>query len=120
MDEVLARLADGSLDDDIWGKVVLMERGFRVAKAYLRQPTLIVDGGDEEFDGHTLGFNFFRGPHTDAHSAELRDKIGDVSAGIFEKGVFLTSVWFFGCCRVCLFHGIMLYIIVPIVRDYAV
>ncbi|CAD5234612.1 unnamed protein product [Bursaphelenchus xylophilus] len=77
VNEVLVRLQDGSLDDDIWGKIILMEKGRRIAKAYLRQPTLIVDGGDEEFDGKTLGFNYFHSSHSDHQIEEFREKIGD-------------------------------------------
>uniref|UniRef100_A0A914CIB5 MH2 domain-containing protein n=1 Tax=Acrobeloides nanus TaxID=290746 RepID=A0A914CIB5_9BILA len=54
-----------------------MERGKRIAKAYLRKTTIIVDGGDEEFDGKTLGFNYFSNPYRDEHTEELRSKIGD-------------------------------------------
>lgn len=57
-----------------------MERGRRIAKAYLRKTTLIVDGGDEDFDGRTLGFNHFRGVNENRDtSADFRSKIGDVS-----------------------------------------
>ncbi|CAD5229159.1 unnamed protein product [Bursaphelenchus okinawaensis] len=77
VNEVLVRLQDGSLDDDIWGKIILMEKGRRLAKAYLRQSTLIVDGGDEEFDGKTLGFNYFASTHADHQIQEFREKIGD-------------------------------------------
>jgi hypothetical protein len=76
---VLTKLSDGSLDDEIWGKIVVMERGRRIAKAYLRKTTLIVDGGDEEFDGRTLGFNHFRVNENRDTSADFRSKIGDVS-----------------------------------------
>jgi hypothetical protein len=76
----LAKLGDGSLDDEIWGKIVVMERGRRIAKAYLRKITLIVDGGDEEFDGKTLGFNHFRSTITNENrDGDFRSKIGDVT-----------------------------------------
>lgn len=78
INEVLTKLNDGSLDDEIWGKIVVMERFKRIAKAYLRKTTIIVDGGDEEFDGKTLGFNYFSNPMRDDYTSELRSKIGDV------------------------------------------
>lgn len=74
----MSKLADGSLDDEIWGKVVVMERGHRIAKAYLRKTTIIVDGGDEEFDGRTLGYNHFRAIETRSSAADFRAKIGEV------------------------------------------
>ncbi len=77
--EVLEKLAAGAIDDEIWGKIVVMERCKRVAKAYLRKTTIIVDGGVEEFDGKTIGFNYFVNPLRDTYTQELRAKIGDVS-----------------------------------------
>lgn len=38
----------------------------------------IVDGGDGEFDGKTLGFNHFRVNENRDASADFRSKIGDV------------------------------------------
>ncbi|CAI4226249.1 unnamed protein product [Auanema sp. JU1783] len=75
--EVLNKLVDGSIDDEIWGKIVVMERCKRVAKAYLRKTTVIVDGSEDEFDGKTLGFNHFDNNDRDEHTNEIRSKIGD-------------------------------------------
>ena len=50
----------------------------RVAKAYLRKTTVIVDGSEDEFDGKTLGFNHFDNPQRDEHTNEIRAKINDV------------------------------------------
>ncbi|VDM38231.1 unnamed protein product [Toxocara canis] len=75
--EVITKLEEGEIDDEIWGKIIVMERGRRVAKAYLRKTTIIVDGGAEEFDGQTLGFNQFNNPFRDDYTDELRCKIGD-------------------------------------------
>jgi hypothetical protein len=49
--EILPKL--NKLDDEIWGKLVLMERNKRTAKAYLRTTTLIIDGSANGFDGKT-------------------------------------------------------------------
>jgi hypothetical protein len=57
-----------------------MEKGHRIAKAYLRKTTIIVDGGDEEFDGRTLGYNHFRAVESRGASADFRAKIGEVLA----------------------------------------
>ncbi|CAL2051012.1 unnamed protein product [Caenorhabditis brenneri] len=75
--EVLNKLSEGSIDDEIWGKIVIMERCKRVAKAYLRKTTVIIDGSEDEFDGKTLGFNHFENPTRDDHTKEIRAKIAD-------------------------------------------
>lgn len=77
--EVLNKLSEGSIDDEIWGKIVIMERCKRVAKAYLRKTTVIIDGSEDEFDGKTLGFNHFENATRDDHTKEIRAKIADVS-----------------------------------------
>ena len=83
MREVLEKLSDGSIDDEIWGKIVIMERCKRVAKAYLRKTTVIIDGSEDEFDGKTLGFNFFQNPERDEQIREIRTKIGDVGGFLY-------------------------------------
>ncbi|CAJ0583272.1 unnamed protein product, partial [Mesorhabditis spiculigera] len=75
--EVLDKLDEGSLDDAIWGKIVVMEKCKRVAKAYLRKTTIIVDGSEDEFDGSTLGFNAFDNTYRDEYTDEIRQKIQD-------------------------------------------
>ncbi|CAD6189093.1 unnamed protein product [Caenorhabditis auriculariae] len=75
--EVLDKLSEGSIDDEIWGKIVVMERCKRVAKAYLRKTTVIIDGSEDEFDGKTLGFNHFDNSTRDEHIQEIRSKIAD-------------------------------------------
>ncbi|CAB3410345.1 unnamed protein product [Caenorhabditis bovis] len=75
--EVLNKLNDGSIDDEIWGKIVIMERCKRVAKAYLRKTTVIIDGSEDEFDGKTLGFNHFENSTRDEYTQEIRAKIND-------------------------------------------
>ena len=40
-----------SMDDEIWAKVIVLERNRRVAKAYARAPVLTINGSDEGFDG---------------------------------------------------------------------
>uniref|UniRef100_A0A914UXD8 MH2 domain-containing protein n=1 Tax=Plectus sambesii TaxID=2011161 RepID=A0A914UXD8_9BILA len=77
LNEVLEKLEAGGIDDEIWGKIICMERSKRVAKAYLRKTTIIVDGGCEEFDGKTLGFNHFSNPFRDEQTEEMRTKIAD-------------------------------------------
>ena len=40
-----------SIDDEIWAKIIVLERNRRVAKAYARAPVLTVNGSDDGFDG---------------------------------------------------------------------
>ena len=40
-----------SIDDEIWAKVIVLERNRRVAKAYARAPVLTVNGSPDGFDG---------------------------------------------------------------------
>ena len=40
-----------SIDDEIWAKVIVLERNRRIAKAYARAPVLSVNGSEEGFDG---------------------------------------------------------------------
>ena len=49
IDEVLGKWH--SIDDEIWAKVIVLERNRRVAKAYARAPVLTVNGSDDGFDG---------------------------------------------------------------------
>ena len=39
------------IDDEIWAKVIVLERNRRVAKAYARAPVLTVNGSNDGFDG---------------------------------------------------------------------
>ena len=40
-----------NIDDEIWAKVIVLERNRRTAKAYARAPVLTVNGSDDGFDG---------------------------------------------------------------------
>lgn len=40
------------IDDEIWSKVIVLERNRRVAKAYARAPVLTINGSDDGFDGY--------------------------------------------------------------------
>ncbi|CAG9533798.1 unnamed protein product [Cercopithifilaria johnstoni] len=75
--EILEKLEKGHLDDDLWGKIILMEKCRRLVKIYLRKATLIIDGSNDEYDGITLGFNHFENFDHDKDSNDIRDKIGD-------------------------------------------
>ena len=48
-----------AIEDDIWAKIIVMERNRRVAKAYVRSPTITIGGGHEGFDGQRIGLQGF-------------------------------------------------------------
>eukprot|EP00093_Oithona_nana_P007233 07233.XXX_367546_381427_1 [CDS] Oithona nana genome sequencing. len=65
-----------SIDDEIWAKVIVLERNRRVAKAYARAPVLTVNGSDEGFDGFRIGVNGFENPMRDPKTEEFKLQIG--------------------------------------------
>ncbi|XP_019755964.1 uncharacterized protein LOC109534662 [Dendroctonus ponderosae] len=64
------------IDDEIWAKVVVLERNRRVAKAYARAPVLTVNGSDSGFDGFRIGLSGFENPLRDKKTEECRRHIG--------------------------------------------
>jgi len=59
-----------SIDDEIWAKIVVLERNRRVAKAYARAPVLTVNGTDQGFDGFRIGLSGFENPMRDIGTEE--------------------------------------------------
>ena len=64
------------IDDEIWGKIICMERNRRVAKAYARAPILTINGCDNGFDGYRIGLNGFDNPMRDVKTEEVKRSIG--------------------------------------------
>ncbi|CAG2060260.1 unnamed protein product, partial [Timema podura] len=67
------------IDDEIWAKVIVLERNRRVAKAYARAPVLTINGSDDGFDGFRIGLGGFENPMRDAKTEELKNHVGHVS-----------------------------------------
>jgi len=65
-----------SIDDEIWAKVIVLERNRRVAKAYARAPVLTVNGSPDGFDGFRIGLNGFDNPMRDPKVDEVKSLIG--------------------------------------------
>lgn len=65
-----------SIDDEIWAKVIVLERNRRVAKAYARAPVLTINGSEDGFDGFRIGVNGFDNPMRDPKTAEFKAQIG--------------------------------------------
>lgn len=59
-----------SIDDEIWAKVIVLERNRRVAKAYARAPVVTVNGSEEGFDGFRIGVAGFDNPMRDVGTEE--------------------------------------------------
>jgi len=64
-----------SIDDEIWAKIVVLERNRRVAKAYARAPVLTVNGTDQGFDGFRIGLSGFENPMRDIGTEESLKQI---------------------------------------------
>lgn len=78
-----------AIDDEIWAKIICMERNRRIAKAYARKHALTVNGSKDEYlDGTTLGLNLFDNPNRDTKTTHLKQYIGQVS-------LFLSLLLFF-------------------------
>jgi len=65
-----------NIEDEIWAKVIILERNRRVAKAYARAPILTVNGSEDGFDGFKIGVNGFENPLRDHKVKEFKTQIG--------------------------------------------
>lgn len=55
-----------------------MSKNRRIAKAYIRLPTVIIDGSQNGFDGYRVGLNGFEDPFKDSQTDRLMSQIGKV------------------------------------------
>ena len=65
-----------NIEDEIWAKVIILERNRRVAKAYARAPILTINGSEDGFDGFKIGVNGFENPLRDFKVKEFKGQIG--------------------------------------------
>jgi len=89
-----------SIDDEIWAKIIVLERNRRVAKAYARAPVLTVNGSDDGFDGFRIGLAGFDNPLRDMKTEEVKRHIGqgckikmDDSGNILVKRIAKANVY---------------------------
>lgn len=89
-----------SIDDEIWAKIIVLERNRRVAKAYARAPVLTVNGSDDGFDGFRIGLAGFDNPMRDSKTEEVKRHIGqgckikmDDSGNILIKRIAKSNVY---------------------------
>lgn len=68
-----------NIDDEIWAKIIVLERNRRLAKAYARAPILTINGSTKEFDGYHIGLNGFTNPMRDSKTEMTKQAIADVS-----------------------------------------
>jgi len=75
------------IDDEIWAKLIVMERNRRVAKAYARAIPIQINGSDDGFDGFRIGLNGFDNPMRDNRTEEAKRNIGEgAKVRMDEKG----------------------------------
>jgi hypothetical protein len=65
-----------SIDDEIWAKVIVLERNRRVAKAYARAPVITVNGSTDGFDGFRIGVAGFDNPLRDPDTSAAIQALG--------------------------------------------
>jgi len=89
-----------NIDDEIWAKVIVLERNRRVAKAYARAPVLTVNGANDGFDGFRIGVNGFENPMRDSKTREAKAGIGagcklkmDDSGNILVKRLAKSAIY---------------------------
>lgn len=89
-----------SIDDEIWAKIIVLERNRRVAKAYARAPVLTVNGSDDGFDGFRIGLAGFENPMRDPKTEDVKRQIGqgckikmDDSGNILVKRIAKSNVY---------------------------
>lgn len=61
---------------DAWCKIIYMEYNKPVAKFYIVDRDVIIDGSYESFEGDKIGLGAFRNPDRDARTEEIRSYIG--------------------------------------------
>ncbi|RWS26805.1 uncharacterized protein B4U80_07349 [Leptotrombidium deliense] len=75
------------IDDEIWAKIICMQRNRRIAKAYARAPVLNINGSEDGFDGYKIGLNGFESPLNDPLVKRAKRHIGQgVRVKIDENG----------------------------------
>lgn len=89
-----------NIDDEIWAKVIVLERNRRIAKAYARAPVLTINGSSEGFDGFRIGVNGFENPLRDPKVADFKSQIGagcklkmDDSGNILVKRLSKSNIY---------------------------
>ncbi|EFO15721.2 hypothetical protein LOAG_12788 [Loa loa] len=99
--EVYRKLSN--IEEQIWGKVIVMERNIRSAKAYLRSRVVTIDGSKAEFDGLRIGLQRFKNSYRDddtirafeafGKGVKMKiDDVGNIWLKCIEGSVFVTGI----------------------------
>ncbi|XP_074601355.1 uncharacterized protein LOC141855289 [Brevipalpus obovatus] len=64
------------IDDEIWAKIIVMEKHKRVAKAYARASIITINGSDTGFDGYRIGINGLGEGPADSKVERVKKLIG--------------------------------------------
>ena len=57
------------MDDEVWAKIILLEKKRQTGKAYIKTPVFSIDGSDVGFDGDVVGVNGIKSGDGDKESA---------------------------------------------------
>ncbi|XP_053209192.1 probable serine/threonine-protein kinase DDB_G0282963 [Panonychus citri] len=80
------------IDDDIWAKVIFMEKNRRVAKAYVRAQVITFNGSERGFDGHLVGLSGFVNSKRDERTTKVLEGLGEgIKMKIDESGDILIK-----------------------------
>ncbi|KAL8591491.1 hypothetical protein ACOMHN_000506 [Nucella lapillus] len=93
VEKVLSSLP--TLDSGTWAKLIYLERGKQVAKAYAEERSIIVDGSHAAFDGSRLGLGLCRNQDRDEETAFL---LSNLHEGVRLKHESDDSI---SACRLC-------------------
>ncbi|XP_014679294.1 PREDICTED: uncharacterized protein LOC106819154, partial [Priapulus caudatus] len=66
-----------SIESDVWCKIIAMQRHQRLAKAYIRSPTVTVDASEDGFTENTIGLGGFgrRGARGDKEVKHIMQRV---------------------------------------------
>ncbi|CAD5228921.1 unnamed protein product [Bursaphelenchus okinawaensis] len=88
LNEVHAKM--DKVEAEIWGKLIVMEKNVRVAKAYLRASTITVDGTKNYFDGSRIGLSYFPNSRREGNTEQ---ELKALSKGVTIQLDRMGNVW---------------------------
>ena len=81
-----------TIDDEVWSKIVIMQRNRRIAKAYVTTQTLTVNGSRCGFQGTVVGLNGFQNLESDPEVDACKSMIdGGCKLKLTESGDVLIK-----------------------------
>ncbi|CAH1772774.1 unnamed protein product [Owenia fusiformis] len=97
-DDILHEAIDkyGELSRDIWSKILYVEKDAILAKFYVNETEVLIDGSDVQYTGDTIGLGSIDNPNRDEKSKKIRDFIG---RGLILKHDNDGSIWATRICK---------------------